>query len=96
VGVELWKDVVFRIAPLTGTDAREMIDAIRGKKLLDGFRGAPPGDREAIVEALLRVSRMALEHPEIVELDINPLIANPPGQGVVAVDARVLVERTST
>jgi len=89
--VELWGDVVFRLAPLTTTDAREMLDSIRAKKLLDGFRGAPPADRAAVESVLLRVSRLALDHPEIVELDINPLVSLAPGEGTLAVDARVRI-----
>lgn len=90
--VELWKDVVFRIPPLTGLDADEMIDGIRGKRLLEGFRGAPGGDVEALRDAILRFDRMVRELPEILEMDLNPLIVLPPGQGVVAIDARIRVE----
>jgi acetyl coenzyme A synthetase (ADP forming)-like protein len=91
VNVEVWRDVVFRVHPLTEVDAREMLDEIRAVKLLDGHRGAPAADRDALCSALLRVSRMVGEIPEIRELDINPLIARPPGQGVIAVDARIRV-----
>jgi acyl-CoA synthetase (NDP forming) len=91
VAVEVWKDVVFRVPPLTDLDAREMLDAIRGTCLLDGFRGAPPADRQALSDALLRVSRLVADVPEIHELDINPLVALAPGHGVLAVDARVRV-----
>lgn len=91
VNVEVWRDVVFRVYPLTDVDAREMIDQIRAVKLLDGFRGSPPADRHAIADALLRVSRMVADLPEIQELDINPLVARRPGQGVIAVDARIRV-----
>jgi acetyl coenzyme A synthetase (ADP forming)-like protein len=92
INVELWKDVVFRVHPLTDADAREMIDQIRGRALLEGFRGMPPADKEAIASSILRVDRMVGDNPEIRELDLNPLIALPPGQGVVAIDARVRVE----
>ncbi|MBI4869823.1 MAG: acetate--CoA ligase family protein [Candidatus Wallbacteria bacterium] len=91
VNVEVWKDVVFRVHPLTDRDAREMLEQIRGVKLLDGYRGAAPADREALADALLRVSRMVGDLPEIRELDINPLIARRPGKGVIAVDARIRV-----
>lgn len=94
VAVEVWRDVAFRVHPLTDVDAREMLDQIRGRALLDGFRGAPPADREALADAILRVDRMVGDLPEIEELDLNPLFALPPGQGVVAVDARIRVERT--
>jgi len=91
VAVEVWKDVVFRVHPLTDVDAREMLDQIRGRALLDGFRGGPVADREALVDVLLRVSRLVGDLPEIRELDLNPLIARGPGQGVLAVDARIRV-----
>ena len=91
VAVEVWKDVVFRVHPLTDVDAREMLDQIRGRALLDGFRGGPVADREALVDVLLRVSRLVGDLPEIRELDLNPLVACAPGLGVLAVDARIRV-----
>lgn len=89
--VEVLADVSFRLAPLTRLDAEEMIAEVRGARLLDGVRGQPPADRAALVEALVRVSQMAVDHPQISELDINPLLVMPAGQGVVAVDARVIL-----
>jgi acyl-CoA synthetase (NDP forming) len=91
VQLELWNDVVCRIAPLSRAEARFMVDSIRGRKLLDGFRGAPAGDREALVEAILAVSRLMDALPRVAELDINPLLALEPGRGVVALDARIRV-----
>ena len=87
---ELIKDVTVRITPLSDLDAREMLHSLRTFPLLDGYRGAPRCDLEAIEDVLLRVSAMVEAHPEIVELDCNPLIARP--DGVVIVDARVRVE----
>ncbi len=89
--VEIWGDVAFRVAPLTALDADEMLDAIRARKLLDGYRGAPAADRIALRNVLLGVSRLAMEAPEVVELDINPLVAFAPGRGVIAVDARARI-----
>lgn len=89
ITVELWKDVAFRFAPLTDADAAEMIEQIRGVKLLDGFRGAPAADRDAIRDALLRISRLVTDFPAIAEIDLNPLIALAPGEGAYAVDARI-------
>nr|PZN15527.1 MAG: hypothetical protein DIU78_25575 [Pseudomonadota bacterium] len=91
VNVEVWKDVVFRVHPLTDVDAREMLDRIRGRALLDGFRGAPCVDKSALAEAILRVDRLVADFPEIHELDLNPLVALPEGRGVVALDARIRV-----
>jgi acetyl coenzyme A synthetase (ADP forming)-like protein len=85
--VEVVHDVTFRMAPLTRQDARDMIRGIRGVRLLDGVRGAPPVDFEALEEVLLRVGQLAVDFPEIAELDVNPLLAF--GDGVVAVDGRV-------
>jgi acyl-CoA synthetase (NDP forming) len=93
VNVEVWRDVSFRVHPITDRDAAEMIDQIRGVKLLDGFRGSPPADRAAIAETLLRVSCLINDFPAIAELDINPLMARAPGLGVVAVDARIRVNQ---
>jgi acyl-CoA synthetase (NDP forming) len=68
-----------------------MVRSIRGVALLDGIRGTPPVDFAALTDALLRLSQLAVDHPEIAELDVNPLLAFP--DGVKAVDARVLVRR---
>ena len=87
---ELLSDVAVRITPLTDLDAREMLRSLRTFPLLDGYRGAPRCDVAAIEDVLLRVSAMVEAHPEIVELDCNPLIAGP--DGAVIVDARVRVE----
>lgn len=91
VHVELWKDVAFRVAPIRDTEARAMLDQIRARALLDGFRGGPKADKEAIAEVLLRVSQLVGDFPQIVELDINPLIAS--ASGCIAVDARVRIAR---
>jgi acetyl coenzyme A synthetase (ADP forming)-like protein len=89
VAVELWKDVAFRLHPLTDLDARELLDAIRGKALLDGFRGGPVADRAAVVDAIARVDRLMGALPEVAELDLNPVVALGPGRGVLAIDARI-------
>jgi acetate---CoA ligase (ADP-forming) len=92
VAVEIWKDVAFRVAPITDTDARNMLGQIRGGRLLDGFRGGPVADRAALTDILLRVSQMVHDLPEIQEMDINPLVALEPGRGAIAVDARIRVQ----
>jgi acyl-CoA synthetase (NDP forming) len=91
VHVELLRDVAFRVHPLTDRDARSLVRSVRGHRLLDGWRGAPPGDVAALEEALLRVSQLAGDHPDIVEMDLNPLKVLPPSRGCVIVDARVAV-----
>ena len=91
VNVEILHDVQFRVTPVTDSDARQMVHEIRGFPLLKGYRGRPPADIDAIEEVLLRLSRMAEEIPEIAEMDLNPILALPPGQGCCAVDARIRV-----
>lgn len=91
IHVEILKDVCFRVTPITDLDAREMIRSIRGYRLLEGYRGHPPADIPAMEDLLLRVARLVEEVPEIVELDLNPVIALPPGQGCWIVDARIRV-----
>jgi len=87
--VEVFSDVAFRVAPLSRVDAEEMIEEVRGKRLLEGVRGKPPVDREALIKAVLSLSRMLVENPRITELDINPLLVLE--HGAAAVDARAAV-----
>jgi acetate---CoA ligase (ADP-forming) len=89
--VEVLRDVQFRVAPLTDHDVDELLHGIRGLPLLQGYRGHTPADLDALRDLLLRVSRLAVEVPEIVELDLNPVIALPPGKGCRIVDARLKV-----
>lgn len=91
VYVELFRDVAFRVAPFSRAEARRMVAETRAGQLLAGLRGRPPADVDAVVEVIVRVAQMALDHPQIEEIDINPLIAYPAGQGVLAVDARMVV-----
>jgi acyl-CoA synthetase (NDP forming) len=91
VQVELLKDVVFRVTPLTDLDAQQMVRGVRGARLLEGYRGAPPGDAPALEEVLLRLSQLAGDHPAIVEMDLNPLRVMEPGKGCIALDARIAV-----
>ena len=89
--VEVLKDVQFGIAPLTSGEAREMITNLRSFPLLAGVRGDQPSDMDAMVDCLLRISQMVTDFPQIVELDINPLFVYPAGEGIMAVDARIVI-----
>jgi acetyl coenzyme A synthetase (ADP forming)-like protein len=91
VFVELIGDVAFRIAPLTDADARSMIRDVKSARLLEGYRGGAPGDIDAVVDTLLRVSQMIDDVPEIFEMDLNPVKVGTPGNGVRIVDARIKV-----
>ena len=94
--VEVLKDVSFRTAPLTVDDANEMIREIRAFPLLRGVRGEKPSDIDAIVDGLLRLSQLVTMFPDILEMDINPLVVFEQGQGAVAIDARLsLAEDTA-
>jgi len=90
--VELLEDVAFGLAPLSKPEARGLMESIKGYRLLEGFRGQAGGDLEAIEELLLRLSRLVTDFPQIVELDLNPVKALAPGQGVKVVDVRVKVQ----
>jgi acetyl coenzyme A synthetase (ADP forming)-like protein len=93
VQVELLRDASFRLPPVTDLDAAEMIERLRLHPLLDGYRGAPAGDRAALVSLVQRVSALVEAVPELREMDLNPVKVLPPGQGVVVVDARLRVGR---
>jgi acyl-CoA synthetase (NDP forming) len=95
VYVELIGDVAFRIHPLTDVDAGEMIQDLKSAPLLEGYRGAEPGDVPAVEQALLRVSAMIEDLPEIVEMDLNPVKVGAPGEGLSVVDARIRVRAYS-
>lgn len=89
--VELLRDVAFRLTPVTDADAVEMIAKLRASRLLDGYRGAPAGDRAALAAVILRVSALVEVIPELRELDLNPVKVLAPGQGAIVVDGRMRV-----
>jgi acyl-CoA synthetase (NDP forming) len=88
--VELLKDVTFRVAPITQEDAEEMIKGVKAYPLLKGYRNTPAADIDAIVGVLLNTSKLVMEHPEIKELDLNPVMAYE--KGAKTVDARIILE----
>jgi acetyl-CoA synthetase (ADP-forming) len=90
VFVEVLRDVSFRIAPIKDTDAKNMIQEIRSSKVLDGYRGQPPADKNAIVNILLNLSRLVCDYPQIDQIDLNPTIVYEKGASVV--DARIVLE----
>lgn len=87
--VEVLKDVSFRLVPVTDRDAGQMIDEIKGRPILGGVRGQPPADLAALKSTIVKVSEFVEKHPEVRELDLNPVFAYP--DGALAVDARIVV-----
>jgi acyl-CoA synthetase (NDP forming) len=87
--VEILKDVSFRVAPIDIVEAREMVDEIKARKILEGARGMPPVDKDTLADILHKTSKMLMECPEIKELDMNPILAYPDGARVV--DARIIM-----
>jgi len=94
VFVEILNDVAFRVVPLRPKDARAMIREIRGFPLLQGYRGTPAVDLSAMEDILLKLSTLAERHPEIGEIDLNPVFAYP--AGALVVDARIVLTSSAT
>jgi len=90
VFVEILKDVAFRIAPITREDANEMVTKVKAYPLLKGYRNTPPVDIDAIIDTLLGTSKLIMDYPEIMELDLNPIMAYE--KGAKTVDARIILE----
>ncbi|MHA2244816.1 MAG: acetate--CoA ligase family protein [Candidatus Hodarchaeales archaeon] len=88
--VEVLKDVVFRLIPVEREDATEMLSEIKAAKILDGIRGQPPVNKKALVNLLMKTSDFIDRHPEIEELDLNPVFATD--RGVSVVDARIILK----
>jgi acetate---CoA ligase (ADP-forming) len=91
INVELLRDVAFRLHPVTDIDAAEMVASLRSSPLLDGYRGAPAGDRQALLSVIRRISALVELVPEITELDLNPVKLLPPGDGAIVIDARMRI-----
>jgi acyl-CoA synthetase (NDP forming) len=95
--VEVLRDVTFRIAPFGVEEAHRMIAELRGAAILEGARGQPPCDLDALAVALSRLSLFAAaKRTEITSIDINPLLVRPKGQGAAALDALILTADPAT
>ncbi len=90
--VEVFQDVDFRLAPIGRNEARSMVRGIQGFKLLSGFRGQDKADIEQLEKLLVGLSDMALQHPQIEEMDINPLLVHAKGQGATVADCRIILK----
>ena len=87
--VEAMRDVSFRMLPINETDAAEMLDELRGKTVLEAFRGAPPRDRAALIKAICGLSALYINYRQhVIDLEVNPLIVGAEGEGLRAVDVR--------
>src|SRR5690242_13182857 len=91
VHVEVMSDVSFRVCPMTDRDAYDLVREVRGFRLLQGYRGAPPADTHALEQLILRVARLARGVHDIAEMDLNPVKVLAGGRGCVVVDARIAV-----
>ena len=90
--VEALRDVVWRVAPISSQDARAMVMSTQGSRILKGIRGEDPYDVKALEAVLVNLSALLVDLPEIMEIDINPLMVRTKGQGVMALDARVILD----
>jgi acyl-CoA synthetase (NDP forming) len=88
---EIYSDSVFRVAPIEKVDAWNMIHELKGSRILEGARGRPPANLDAIMNLLLNVSELITEHDAVDQLDLNPVMAYP--DGVCAVDARIIIKQ---
>jgi len=92
--VEVMKDVQFRLSPLSRQDAEDMISSIRGKAILEGTRGKKGADVKSLADILQRISRLATDHPRILEMDLNPVFSFAPKKGSKVVDVRIRLAKT--
>ncbi|MEM2924594.1 MAG: acetate--CoA ligase family protein [Methanocellales archaeon] len=89
--IEVFKDISFRLAPVSREDAVEMVEETKSNVILKGIRGDKPRDIEAIVDAILKLSKLAIENPDVREIDLNPVFAFEKGKGIAVGDARMLL-----
>ncbi|MFW9851373.1 MAG: acetate--CoA ligase family protein [Candidatus Thorarchaeota archaeon] len=88
--VEVYKDVSFRLIPVEKEDVEDMINEIKGRKILDGYRGKPSVDKEELISLVLQISKLIEQYPSIKEMDLNPVVATE--KGLRAIDARIILE----
>ncbi|NVM35006.1 MAG: acetate--CoA ligase family protein [Candidatus Lokiarchaeota archaeon] len=93
--VEIFKDVSYRVCPLSKTEAERMIRSIKAFPLLDGYRGQFKGDIDQLTDIMLKCCNLLIENPEIMELDLNPVIVFEIGKGVTVVDARIILKEVN-
>ena len=91
--VELFKNVTFKLAPIGRNNARRMIRSIKGYEILDGFRGKPKADMEKLEKLIVGLSALVTNHPQIKEMDINPLIVHEKGMGATVADIIITFEK---
>jgi len=89
--VEIFKDVAYRVCPITKEEAGKMVRSIKAFSLLDGYRGQAKGDINQLIKVIINSCTLLMENPEIIELDLNPVIVFEIGKGVMVVDARVIL-----
>lgn len=87
---EIYKDVTFRLIPITKEDVKEMMNEIKGKKIFEGFRGLPQVKKEDLTNLMLKISKLVEENPIIKEMDLNPVVATE--KGLITIDARIILE----
>ncbi|MCD6428569.1 MAG: acetate--CoA ligase family protein [Desulfurococcales archaeon] len=90
--VEVLKDVSFRITPVTKYDAEMMLSEIKAAKILDGYRGMPPRDKEALVDIIMKISKFMEEQEDVTDVDLNPIMVFEKGKGAKIADARILIK----
>lgn len=90
--VEIFKDVSYRVCPITRDETEKMIRSIKAFPLLDGYRGQAKADIDKIIDTLIKCCRLLIENPEIEELDLNPVIVFEKGKGLIVVDARIILK----
>ena len=90
--VEIFKDVSYRVCPITKEEAERMVRSIKAFPLLNGYRGQPKGDIDQLTDIMLKCCNLLMENPEIIELDLNPIIVFETGKGIMVVDARIILK----